>query len=123
MDRHAGVLAPENGVAYEGLSTRVGAGDTGFVFAVDPRFAAAATGATVIKVTFLDRGRGSFAVTAGAATTAAVERTDSGKWRTATLALPAPLSSLGPAPHLRIALARNADDLVVRFVRVVRVTA
>jgi hypothetical protein len=121
-DVHAHVLAPENGIAYEGLSTRVRSGDTGFVFAVDPRFAAAATGAAVIKVTFLDRGRGSFDVTVGSATTAAVERNDSGKWLTATLALPAPLSTLGPSPHLRVGVARNGDDLVVRFVRVVRVT-
>lgn len=77
----------------------------------------------VIKVTFLDRGHGSFAVTSGPATTAAVERTGSGRWRTATLSLPAPLSSLGPAPRLRLGLAEGSDDLVIRFVRVVRVVA
>lgn len=123
VDRHVHVFEADNGVAEEGLSTRVAAGDTGFVFGVDPRFAAAATGAAVIKVTFLDRGRGSFAVTSGSATTAAVERTGSGRWRTATLNLPAPLSSLGPSPRLRIGLAGGSDDLVVRFVRVVRVAA
>jgi hypothetical protein len=123
VDRHVHVFEADNGIALEGLSTRVASGDTGFLFDVDQRFAAAATGPAVIKVTFLDRGHGSFAVTAGTETTAPVERTGSGRWRTATLRLPASLASLGASTRLRIGLAEGSDDLVVRFVRVVRLAA
>jgi hypothetical protein len=122
-DKHVHVLEKDNGIAYEGLTTRVSAGDTGFIFEVDPRFAAAAGAEVVVKVTFLDRGAGAFAVTSATGSTVAVERTGSGRWRTATLALPA--GSLGTgasAPRLRVSLADGAEDLVVRFVRVVRTT-
>jgi hypothetical protein len=122
-DQHVNVFEKDNGVANEGLKTNVAAGDTGFVFAIDPRFAAAATGGAVVKVTFLDRGRGSFAVTDGSGTTASVTRTGSGKWRTATLDLPSSLSTLGASPRIRLGLESGADDLVVRFVRLVRVSA
>ena len=121
VDKHVHVLEKDNGTAYEGLSTKVSAGDTGFVFEVDPRFAAAAGAEVVLKVTFLDRGTGAFAVTTASGSTADVERAGSGTWRTATLTLPAGSLAAGTtAPRLRVALADGADDLVVRFVRVVR---
>ena len=123
VDQHVNVFEEDNGVANEGLKTRVAEGDTGFVFEIDPRFAAAATGKAVVKVTYLDRGKGSFAITEGAGTTASVTRTGSGTWRTATLVLPSSLATLGPSPRIRLGLAEGADDLVVRFVRVVRVSA
>ncbi|WP_181408526.1 hypothetical protein, partial [Schumannella sp. 10F1B-5-1] len=41
VDVHSGVLEADDGEAHEGLSTDVAGGDTGFVFEVDPRFAAA----------------------------------------------------------------------------------
>ena len=125
-DKHVHVLEKDNGIAYERLTTKVSAGDTGFVFEVDPRFAAAAGAEVVVKVTFLDRGVDVFAVRTATGSTADVERSDSGTWRTATLALPAgSLAARSPAagataPRLRVALADGADDLVVRFVRVVR---
>lgn len=119
VDIHAGELEEANGTAHEGLSTGAAAGDTGFVFEVDPRFAAAADGhQVVVKVTFLDDGSGSFAVDSDAGSSAAVERTGSGEWRTATIALPA--GGIGTdATRLRISLADRADDLVVRFVRLI----
>ena len=106
VDPHLEVFEPDNGDAFEGLSTSVADGDTGFVFEVDDRFAG--LGAPVlVKVTFLDTGTEPFVV-AGAQ----VPRTDTGTWRTATVAL-----DVLPA-DFRIAV--TTDDLVVRFVRVVR---
>ncbi|WP_243229052.1 hypothetical protein [Microbacterium sp. CIAB417] len=118
VDVHTGDVEAENGTAHEGLSTDVGGGDTGFVFSVDERFAGAVEGGAVLKVTFLDEGTGSFRVETDAGDTVAVERTGSGRWRTATIALPA--GAVGAeATRLRIALDDAADDLVVRFVRLI----
>lgn len=120
-DVHTGELEAENGTAYEGLSTAVATGDTGFAFDVDPRFAAGA-GDTVLKVTYLDSGTGEFSVTTAAGVSAPVTREGTGQWLTATIALPA--GAVGDdATRLRIALADGADDLVVRFVRLVKVSA
>lgn len=123
VDTRVGVVEAANGTAYEGLSTSVAAGDTGFVFEVDPRFAAASAGRAVMKITYLDSGSGAFTVQTDAGATAPVARTGTGEWRTATV----PLADGALAgERLRIALDATsdgaADDLVVRFVRVVRVT-
>lgn len=121
VDVHVGDLEEDNGTAQEGLATNVAGGDTGFVLVVDERFATASAGQdAVVKVTFLDTGDGTFSVQTDAGASAAVERTGSGEWRTATIALPAGALD-GDAPRLRIALAAEAEDLVVRFVRLVRV--
>ncbi|MEO5920598.1 MAG: hypothetical protein ABIQ01_05585, partial [Pseudolysinimonas sp.] len=117
-DVHEQVFESDNGAAYEGLSTAVAAGDTGFAFDVDERFAAAADGSRlVLKVTYRDAGAGSFTADTAAGSSAAVERTGDGVERTATIALPA----LGADRRIRISLADRADDLIVRFVRLVRV--
>jgi hypothetical protein len=90
---------------------------------VDPRFAASAADDTaVLKVTYLDAGSGAFAIDTAAGSSAAVERAGSNAWRTATIALPdgALTASGADAVRLRITLADGADDLVVRFVRLVR---
>lgn len=119
VDTHVGEVAEDNGTAYEGLATDVAAGDTGFVLEVDEPFAASTAGETVLKVTYLDTGSGSFTVETDAGRSAAVERRGDGEWRTATIALPD--GAVGPgATRLRIALDDDADDLVVRFVRLVR---
>jgi hypothetical protein len=118
-DVHEHVFEEDNGIAHEGLSTDVAVGDTGFVLEVDPRFAAAATGRVVLKVTYLDDGSGGFVVDTGAGASAPVVRTGSGAWRTATIALP--MGALAASTRLRISLADGADDLVVRFARLVRV--
>ncbi|AYF97631.1 hypothetical protein D7I47_04725 [Protaetiibacter intestinalis] len=117
-DVHEHVFEEDNGTAYEGLSTEVAAGDTGFALDVDPRFAAAATGRTVLKVTYFDEGAGSFAVDTAAGSSAPVARDGSGAWRTATIALPD--GALAAGTRIRISLAPGADDLVVRFARLVR---
>ena len=124
VDVHAHVFEEDNGVAHEGLSTDAAAGDTGFVLEVDPRFASAASGSAsiVLKVTYLDAGAGSFAVDTAAGASPSVARTHSGAWRTATIALPddALAASGAAAPRIRISLAEGADDLVVRFARLIR---
>lgn len=119
-DVHDAVFEVENGVAHEGLSTAVAEGDTGFVLEVDERFAAAAAdGGLVLKVTYLDVGEGGFRVDTEAGSSVVVERTGDGAERTATLALPD--GALGQSPRIRLSLEPGADDLVVRFVRLVRV--
>ncbi|MDQ0643979.1 hypothetical protein [Microbacterium murale] len=119
VDTHVGELEEANGTAHEGLSTGIAAGDTGFLLDVDPRFAAASDGQqSVIKVTFLDNGTGSFTVDTDAGASSAVTRTGSGEWRTATIALPD--GAIGTdATRLRISVVDGADDLAVRFVRLV----
>lgn len=119
VDTHVGELEEANGTAHEGLSTDVASGDTGLVFEIDPRFAAAADGQrSVAKVTFLDEGSGAFAVDSDAGSSSVVERTGSGTWRTATIALPD--GAVGAdATRLRISVAAGHDDLVVRFVRII----
>ena len=116
-DVHAEVFEADNGTAHEGLTTDAAGGDTGFVFALDPRFAAA-SGACVVKVTYLDAGTGGFTVDVGNWSSQPVERTGDGEWKTATIALPP--GALGESPSFRISLAPGADDLTARFVRVVR---
>jgi hypothetical protein len=118
-DVHEHVFEEDNGTAYEGLSTDVAGGDTGFVLDVDPRFAAAASGRAVLKVTYLDMGSGAFTVDTGAGASAPVVRTGSDAWRTATIALPD--GALAASARLRISLADDVDDLVVRFARLVRI--
>lgn len=118
VDTHIGELEEANGTAHEGLSTAVADGDTGFVFDIDPRFAASAPGEMVLKVTFLDAGSGAFIIDTDAGASVAVERTDSAVWRTATIALPDGAVS-ADATRLRISVADGADDLVVRFVRLI----
>ena len=118
VDVHTDVFESDNGTAYEGLTTAVADGDTGFVLDVDERFASVlGTGAAVLKVTYLDAGAGSFTADTSSGSSAAVTLSGSGEWKTATLALP----TLGEDHRIRLSLATGSDDLAVRFVRLVRV--
>ncbi len=108
VDPHLEDIEPDNGDAFEGLSTSIADGDTGLAFELDPTFGGLGASA-LIKVTFLDVGTEPFDV-AGTS----VPRADTGAWRTATVAVDAL-----PA-EFRIGVA--SQDLVVRFVRVVRLS-
>lgn len=119
VDVHKNVLDTDNGTAYEGLSTAVAKGDTGLAFTLDKKFVT--SGQLVAKVTYLDRGTGSFTVDTGAGSSAAIKRTGSGQWRTATVLLPKVAGGAGW--DIRVSLAPGATDLAVRFVRVIRVAA
>lgn len=118
-DAHIDVFEPDNGTAFEGLSTDAAGGDTGFVFAVAPEFAAAAEGNTmVVKVTFLDSGSGSFTVDTAGGSSVAIERTGTGQFRTATVVLPSGAAT--DITRFRVSTAPDSDNLVVRFVRLIR---
>jgi len=116
VDVHDEVFEPDNGTALEGLATSVADGDTGFVLQVDPAFLAA-PGPWVVKVTFLDAGTGGFHLDTADGASTSVALQGGGAWRTATIALPA----IGEDARIRITLDEGSDDLVVRFVRLVRV--
>ncbi|MFN8193984.1 MAG: hypothetical protein U0R80_06820 [Nocardioidaceae bacterium] len=119
-DVHRGDPTPENGVAFEGLRTDRVAGDTALAFRVDPRFLpAGGSRGVLVKVTFLDRGRGSFRLREAHGSTPAVRLRDTGTWRTATWRLRLGAGHLLPhRTDLRI--EARGSDLTVRFVRVVR---
>lgn len=123
-DLHRGDPTKENGVSYEGLRTDRASGQSSLAFRVDPRFLATdETTPVLVKVTFLDRGRGGFRVRSPGGTTPAVRLTGSGEWRTATFALRLrPDKSLPGRTDLWLD-ASGPDDVDVRFVRVVRVRA
>lgn len=120
-DVHTEVFEPDNGTAHEGLVTDAANGDTGFVFELDARFAAAVSESSspVVKVTYLDSGSGAFTVDVGDWSSPDIERTGDGQWKTATVALPDDTFSGGDTTF-RVSLGDNADDLTVRFVRVVK---
>jgi hypothetical protein len=114
VDVHTEVFAPENGTAYEGLSTSAADGDVALCFQLDPAFAAAMGDDVLVKVTYVDGGSGSFEVVDSAGTrSAVVSRVGDGKWKTATVAMPA-----ANLAEFRVAVTGN--DLTVRFARVVR---
>ncbi len=116
-------VASENGTAYEGLSTARDDEDTAFCFDLDDAFLDETPIDVVVKVTYLDQGDGSFVLEHGGTTTAAVERsgTDEGEWRTATIMVPA--LAAGPDDVDFTIQTTDGDDLVVRFVRVVKLAA
>ncbi|MFJ3392082.1 hypothetical protein [Leifsonia aquatica] len=124
-DVHSKVFEPDNGTSFEGLRTSTADGDTGLVFTVDDRFAAATAGDDlVLKVTFRDSGSGPLRVDYPGGTSADIPRTGDGGWKTATVALPGIHLTPGSpdGARLRLALASGADDVDVRFVRLITTT-
>ena len=123
LDVHRADPTPENGTAYEGAAhvrrrRRPGVSRSG----ADPAFLGAGRHDVVVKVTYLDQGKGGFTVVAPGATSAVVPRRDDGRWKTATVLLPHAMfdESLAAKTDLPSSSTRGAGDLVVRFVRVVR---
>lgn len=122
-DVHRGELEADNGVAYEGLRTDLARGRDSLAFDLDERFLDPGRSHDVlVKVTFLDRGRGSFTVRHAGGSSPPVRVEDSGDWRTATIRLPAltPDDSMPGSTDLWV--TASGADLHVRFVRVVRLT-
>ncbi len=123
----SGVLAPENGTAYEGRTTRHAQGSDCIYLDLDDAFLhdPPAPAAVDVKVTYRDTGTGPFVVeyasAGGVSTSAPVARTGSGAWRTATVTLPDGSfdGSLPGGTDLRLCRSGGAD-LEVRFVRVVK---
>ena len=120
VDRHSGDPTKENGTAYEGLATKRSAGDGSLAFRVDPAFLSAEPPHPVlVKVTYRDAGRGSFQLRHADGSTPSVRLTNTRKWRTATFALDLRADhSLPGGTDLWLDTSRT--DLVVRFVRVLR---
>jgi hypothetical protein len=119
-DVHVGVLAPENGQAYEGLTTSLADGDTALCFELDPTFAAGLSNKVLVKVTYFDQGSGleassgSFSVVGrDGSSSAAIKRLGDGKWKTATVEMSA-------AAVASFRVATTDADLTVRFVRVIK---
>ena len=118
-DVHTDELTPANGTAYEGLRTNLDNGSDSFAFDLDDGFATESFDA-LVKVTYLDEGTGDFFVRAEQGDSPAIEREDTGEWRTATVRVPE-LSTYG-ALHggTDLWVTATGNDLDVRFVRVVR---
>ena len=106
-DVHRADPTPENGTAYEGLSTAVAKGDKGLAFRADPAFLGAGPHDVVVKVTYLDQGKGGFTVVAPGSSSAVVPRRDDGRWKTATVLLPQVVldRSLAAKTDLRLVLS------------------
>lgn len=122
---HVGELAPENGVAREGRRTDAAAGQPHLCFAVDDAFQAPTEAADLdVLVTYVDRGRGSFALTVpgedGRLRSPEVPLTDTGRRRTARFHVEGGRldASLPGGADLRLTRVRGAD-VDVQFVRVV----
>ena len=120
-----GVVADENGTAYEGRRTHLAAGQPALALDVDDRFLPRGRSFAVdLKVTFRDAGTGSFRVEyptgGGPVLSDAVVYTGDGAWKTATWRLDAALwdGSLAAGADLR--LVASGADLEARFVRLVK---
>jgi len=119
------VLAPENGTAYEGRSTRHAQASDFIYFDVDDAFLHGPAGRVDVKITFRDTGSGPFHVeypsAGGIARSQPVVRFGDGAWRTATLTITDALfdDSLPGSSDFRI-WNGGSVDLEVRFVRVVK---
>ena len=122
VDVRTGDPVPENGTAHEGLRTSVRDGDAALAFRLDPGFLGTGAHDVVVKVTYWDAGSGGFTVEAPGVTSSVVRRGGSGGWQTATVAFDGVAfdRSLTGDVDLRLAVAEGADDLHVRFVRVIK---
>ncbi|KAB2963021.1 MAG: hypothetical protein F9K18_09075 [Thermoanaerobaculia bacterium] len=120
-----GVVAAENGTAYEGRRTHLANGQAALALFVDDRFLPRGRSFAVdLKVTFLDAGAGSFRVeypvAGGTVLSDAVGFTGSGIWRTATLRLDAALWNGALAGGADLRLVATGSDLEARFVRLLK---
>ena len=120
VDTHSGDPTKENGTAYEGLATKRSAGDSSLAFRADPAFLSAdAAHPVLVKVTYRDAGRGSFLLWHAGGSTPPVRLANTRKWRTATFALDLRAAHSMPG-GTDLWLDTSRTDLVVRFVRILR---
>jgi len=120
-----GVVAAENGTAWEGRRTHLANGQAGLALFVDDRFLPRGRSFAVdLKVTFLDAGAGSFRVeypaAQGPVLSDAVAYTGDGTWKTATFRLDAALWSGALAGGADLRLVAAGSDLEARFVRLLK---
>ena len=119
-DVHRGDPTRENGVSYEGLRTDRAAGDTSLAFRVDQRFLSGERPERVlVKVTYLDRGAGSFRLRHAGGRTPPVRLQGGSEWKTATWAVRVRADHTLPR-RTDLWVDSTGADLTVRFVRIVR---
>lgn len=123
VDVHRAVLAPENGTAYEGLSTDVAAGDTAIHLDVDDRFPGVTHDPLQVQVTYWDAG-GAFRLVTALGSSALVTPGGTPRWRTAIFrvspeALRNGLTG-GTDLAVQAAQTRGGKDVTVWFVRLVK---
>ncbi len=121
VDIHRGDPVKDNGVAFEGLSTDLRRGQRSLAFRVDQRFLDGDRAHEVlVKVTFLDRGRGNFRLRLSRGVSEEARLTGSDTWRTATFRVRLrPDHSLPQRTDVWLDVV-GESDLNVRFVRVIR---
>jgi hypothetical protein len=122
---YTGVVAPENGTAYEGRRTELSAGQAGLALFADDRFLPPGRPFAVdVKVTYRDAGSGSFRLeyptASGPILSDAVSYAASGTWKTATFRLDAALWNATLAGGSDLRLVATGSDLDARFVRLVK---
>ena len=121
MDVHTRVFVPENGVAYEGLSTDTAHGQNGLYLDLDARFQTGPA-SVLVKVTYWDGGRGTFVLRYPGGQTVPVPRGGSKAWKTATFRLDqATFDGTLPGGTDLGVVRTSGADLVVKLVRLVRV--
>ena len=124
VDVRAKVFVPENGTAYEGLSTDRAHGSTALAFVLDRAFFGGHPAPVLVKVTYWDAG-GAFRVqyAGGRGLTATVRPSGTKAWKTATFAVPDATfdGSLPGGTDVRI--VAGSADAIVKLVRIVRSTA
>ena len=121
VDVHTRVFVPENGVAYEGLSTDTAHGQNGLYLDLDARFQTGPA-SVLVKVTYWDGGRGTFVLRYPGGQTVPVPRGGSKAWKTATFRLDqATFDGTLPGGTDLGVVRTSGADLVVKLVRLVRV--
>jgi hypothetical protein len=115
-------IESDNGIAYEGLKTRLSSGDRALAFDVAKPFLGGHQRADVlVKVTYLDRGHGQFRLRYAGGHTPAVRMRGTGRWLTATFGVDGFAARDRLPGSTDFWLTTRGSDLTARFVRVVKI--
>jgi hypothetical protein len=118
-----GVLAPENGTAYEGRRTDLANGSDSLYFDLVDSFLHDSSQPVEIKVTYLDKGSGSFSLQyasqSGARNTAPVTLANSNAKKTATFRIQDGRFDGSLTGGTDFRLVASGGDIEITFVRVI----
>jgi len=123
VEVHRGDPEPENGVAFEGLSTNASAGSRGLAFRVAPQFLPAGRHDVLLKVTYWDGADGSFRVRNALGSTQSVRFSGKRAWRTATFRMNLPVGQRLAGKTDFWIEKQGPGDATFNFVRVLRLNA
>lgn len=123
VDVHRGDPEPENGIAYEGLSTDVARGNRALAFRLDERFLPPGRHSVVVNVTYWDDGEGGFRIRHSGGRTPLVRFGGTEKWRTASFKVRLPVGQRLPGRTDFWIEKTGPGDASYSFVRVVRRSA